>query len=330
MHHAFCSKHLANALRLHLTKEKKRNPNLKPAKFTDKQLYTLQNKSSLRKFNDAMKELKGLNPTAHNYLLKKKDPKKWSVAVMGDLKPKRVPCFSQKTSNAVEGTFGVLRNLGIRELHPYKATDAILRYTSERFGILQKQAEKWKSEKKTFTPFISEKISKETKCLTPHNLMLEQCGDMCMYICYDVGRTAYTVNIDEEKPSCQCQFFKQFVAPCRHLQAAIQRYNAKHKSSPDEQKRLSRYCHSGYLVDQHITGFSKKNLLTRPPIVSGPGVASIDDNDDAMKPPIGCTMEDFKSRRKPGRPSKVTRKRSRGSEEQKKRKRACGDCSVRL
>ena len=322
MHHANCSKHLCNSARVHLRNLRKTDSAVNVG-FHDRQIYRVQNMSTEAAFNTAMRQLRRSNHHLYEYL-QNLDPTTWSVWAMSK---NNVPCYCQKTSNTVEGTFGVFTKQKKRELHPFKALDELVIYV---FGKLTKhklEVQEWVKNNKLLTPWIQQKFSEQLQ-MTKSNAgyKIQRLGEG-RYLVTDRQseyQVRHNVCILRDSPSCSpCDHWGQLRAPCRHMILALGADDPDIFSPARRGELVQHYFHDAYSVQKHTAVFANIPELVAPSAKFGRPVIDLSLDDDSsnsdddgapeftMKPPVGFTKEAAQARKRRGRP-RTKRIRSRG------------------
>ena len=345
LHHARCAFHLANSIRALLkTWRKKRIGDDINIGFHNQQVIEVCKAATIHERNHCMQKLAATSEAAAGRL-RAYNELQYSVAAMA---AKGIPCFGHCTSNSSESTNGVMTKW--RALHPYKFVDEMVRYTSERVGLLRDRYNKLSTQGKILTPYAKKMMIKAFDNQRKRNYRLQQQAGANTWVVWDphstnqvfiVVRVAFRatscdltitfvlwqerhiVCINSEKMSCTpCRTWGVYRAICGHLMLVLARVKPFLLNQPAALARAT--FHPAYLVQNGVAGCSGKHLVAPvidegpapPPLPSALGIDGEvveEPTSEPMLPPTRYTLENYKSNVRRGRP-RTRRYRSRGAE----------------
>ena len=150
LHHARCALHLAKSIRHTLKRMKKAGASAVNVGFADAQVISVCTAKTDAAFNMALRRLRSTSEHAAGRLLST-PLLEFSVNAMAK---SGIACFGHCTSNAVEGTNGVLEKQ--RHRHPYEFVDYLVRYICERMAFHMQMFEKMNDNRRLLTKFASD------------------------------------------------------------------------------------------------------------------------------------------------------------------------------
>ena len=333
VHHAHCVRHLAGSARDALKRQRAAalaynrshtaQRKVPDASLADAQVFALCRASNKRDFRKQMNAITGSNKAAALYL-QQKETKRFSQFAMMNMKPRSVHCHGRVTSQAVEGTNGVL--VQQRKEHPYRMVTEIIAYAADQFYKHQTETQKWVQRGNTLTPYASKLFASQKSLATSNHAYTVRALGSDRYQVTDTlsaGRTSYTVCIDKNSPSCSpCNFFSQHLIPCRHMLLCIGTYDPE-LFTERRQEFIDNFFHPSFLVKNlgraYEDGvFNMPSAPTGRPMPKVISLTSSDDDDDdeeeeLMLPPVGYGLDDYKKKKRAGRP-RTKRIRSRGAQ----------------
>ena len=314
-----CARHVAGSARRNQIKARNKGTASANPGFSDDRVYNIARASTEHDQEAAYIALKRISPDAAAYL-RTKDPKEWCQLQMSEM---GCALAGHITSNLVEGENGCIAQM--RKSHPLKFLDAyVLRHQdintchrSEIFRLLEKGDK--------LTPFAKKILQQQlnlSSCNSGYKII--RGGDYHCFIVWDdqsVAKARHTVIIDPSCPSCNCDIWRFYRIPCRHMLIVIGKHEKKFLYGREEYRKYfrERFFHPAYLLRNAQDVYNDPNVSTTlkiPDFNLGKPLDEIDDkvNVEAlnakMLPPLKYSMEEYRSNRKRGRPQTI---RIRGS-----------------
>ena len=150
LHHARCARHLSSSIRATLKKMQNSNPRSNvQTRFSDAQVLAVCSAKTDADYQQRLARLKDTSLHAAEDLVGK-STLTYSTSAMASA---GIPCYGRCTSNAVEGTSGVLE--AMCQKHPYVMTDELVLYVSQRLCYHKHETQKLLDANKILTPFAS-------------------------------------------------------------------------------------------------------------------------------------------------------------------------------
>ena len=253
MHHAYCAKHLADYCRTHLRSLRRKGLGGVSIGFANAQIYAMAKASSHPRFMELFDAFRRSYPHAAEYL-SGKDPTVWTHVGFGTI---GVASFGHITSNAVEGSNGVIREE--RALHPFQMTDKLVTRT---IGMIVDQGVKSQellAQRKVLTPFARQKIRQELDIARSRSQEAIRVGpdQWAVTDMKSKFKIRHHVDLDPSQPSCSpCDTWSQFRLPCRHMLFALLRAKKNDYLNDGMQRLAQIYCHPAYLVENFATAYN--------------------------------------------------------------------------
>ena len=322
VHHALCARHLLNSLRAWL-KCRKKNCTVNVMKW-----YAMIRASTEEDFVKNYNALLQTNGDIELYLQNIKK-EQYSQSHMLNL-PTPVGCRSWITSNLVEGANGSI--VEERNLDPYNFVHEMMTSAATKLSKQIKTVNDLVKAGCRISDKALELVRKEKRLIRERSYGVKPINDPKHFLVSDntsTSRRSHQVCIDPKHPSCTlCDTFYQWGIPCRHILSAIMHDDeSMHLLQPESRGLFYKsFFHPGYLVSNLQLAYKDCKIILPSAPVGEPielitineenklEEKSVDRQEERMQPPANFTLENYSTKKHPGRP-RNKRIRSRGDTE---------------